>query len=345
MRNIFFKPPGKSKAVQRRFDLTEEKLTLGRIRCLVQECCEEFSIKSFSLSYRSDGAAVTSSPTKGMSRIFNDEDIYLYINSTTPLADLKFSIESECKGFNEFTLEQALTYAGASNVSEPTQDDKKFPRADFDENDVGIKAILDQATAEIICRIPIFGPLTAAKNEASVRELLGPVLVAGARICQDIRIISEKRIVGSRGNGPVDYDMLYKNFNIVITEAKKDSVENGICQNIAQLVGGREDYLYSRAPNKRIFAEYADLINDVPSSGVVSTADRWIFTQYVNHTVYCSDTYNIPLRVDTSEAALKLAMTEVVRVLVGVLRMQKDAVDNNKYTSVEGPLPPITVAE
>ena len=139
--------------------------------------------------------------------------------------------------------------------------------------------------------------------------------------------------------------MLYKNFNVVITEAKKDSIENGICQNIAQLVGGREDYLHSTAPVKRKFAEYAHLIDDVPSSGVVSTADRWIFTQIVNHNVYCSETYAIPLRTDSSEAEVKAGIIKVDRVLVGVLRMQKDAVDNDMYTSVEGPFLPYTVIQ
>ena len=110
---------------------------------------------------------------------------------------------------------EALDYAKVND--EPIIDDLKFPQEELDVFNDSINAIIEQGFQEIKCRKPIFGPLEFAP-EASVREFVGPVLVAAARISEKVRIVSEKILLGKRGNGPVDYEMIYENFPIVITE-------------------------------------------------------------------------------------------------------------------------------
>jgi hypothetical protein len=128
----------------------------------------------------------------------------------------------------------------------------------------------------------------------------------------------------------------------VITEAKRDSITDGVTQNIAQLVGGREDYLFSTVQNKRKYLEYAGDIAQVPSSGVVSTATRWVFTRYLSypeHKVYQSKEFIIPLEDDVEISVLKAGVVKVVRILVGILNLQKECIDkNNEHTKRRRPL-------
>lgn len=88
-------------------------------------------------------------------------------------------------------------------------------------------------------------------------------------------MVAEKYIPGSLGNGPVDYSLIYKKSNnICVVEAKKELMEQGVAQNIAQLVASREDYSYS---NKR---KMMNKIVDLSSIGIVTSGEGWIFTKY-----------------------------------------------------------------
>lgn len=330
-----------------KFVKARREASIARSEINVESLCQltrqkytEFIVKNFNLYYRPNDGAVTLSPTKGKKLIESDDDIATYIDSTDNGADLTFYIENNCKGFSEFTIPDALRYAGALG-DEPILDDEKFNLSDFKKEDELVKKILEHAVADIMCKLPIFGPIESAQNEASVRELIGPVLVAAARISMNIRIVSEKQITGSMGNGPVDYDMIYKDFNIVITEAKKEDMKKGLGQNIAQLVGGREDYLVRKEtfiPNKKRslpVSEYQPLIADIPSCGIVSTANTWVFLRYsragTHPVVYRSNAFEIPLGHSTTEGKVMDAMTIVVRILVEILRTQKLAVDSNTF--------------
>jgi hypothetical protein len=306
-------------------------MNLSYLHNLAQDLFPECMVKAFKLGQKS-------TPSDSIETFNNDADLALYAHSTSE--PITLWIASECKGFREFKLAEAVEYAGADR-SEPDIDDTLFPSEDFPDDDATINGILDHAVQDIMCKIPIFGPISAAQNEASVRELIGPVLVAGARIAGDIRLVNEKYVTGSRGAGPVDYAALYKNFNVVITEAKKDSLETGLGQNIAQIVSAREEYLYVTAPrsNKRKFAEYAPEIASVPSFGAVSTADKWIFTLYRGSQLYRTNTHPVPLEINySSEADVRKALLPVIRILVGILNAQKAAVDANEYTRQEGPV-------
>ena len=304
-------------------------ITLSFLRDLALDSFQECIQKSFKIGHKTAGDS-------SIILFATDQQIAVYLDSAGAL--VTFWVASDCKGFSEFNLAEAVAYARATD--EPILDDTQFPSEIFTDNDTAIKRILDHAVQDMICKIPIFGPISEAQNEASVRELIGPVLVAAARIADEIKLVCERKITGSRGAGPVDHAVVYKKFNVVITEAKKDDITSGLGQNIAQLVSAREDYLFRTAPpsNKRKFAEFAPAIASVPSFGAVSTAEKWVFTLYRDDRLYRTHALRLPLDVDSSEEDVRKGLLKVVGILVGVLNAQKAAVDANEYMCQKGPV-------
>jgi hypothetical protein len=258
-------------------------------------------------------------------QVTNDEKVREYLDSNF---DCSLNVLSERKGFSSFSKNDAFKYAGIKIMSTLQE---IFVQDDFDEDDELIKAVIDHAHKDLACKIPIFGPLSKCQ-EASVREFIGPVLVAAARITGGVKIASEKAITGRRGQGPVDYDLLYKEYHIVVTEAKKNDIEEGLVQNVAQVVATREDYVMSQISEKRKYHEYIGQIAQVPSSGLVSTGNTWVFTRYLQYpenVFYTSGDFQLTLmenKCDRSE------LVTLLRTLVGVLKLQKKVVDENDFT-------------
>jgi hypothetical protein len=65
------------------------------------------------------------------------------------------------------------------------------------------------------------------------------------------------------------------------------------------------------------------LIDDVPSCGVVSTADKWIFTRHIDSEVYRSAAFKIPLETKATKESVMEGMIEVVLILVEILSDQE----------------------
>ena len=311
-------------------------ITLSFLRDLAIDSFPECIQKSFSIGHKPAKPAKSAGDSSILS-FATDQELAFFLDSAG--ANITFWVASECKGFREFNLLNAVLYARSTD-NVPVVDDTEFPSEDFTDSDTAIKGILDHAVQDIMFKIPIFGPITDAQSEASVREFIGPLLVAAAKIAGEIKLVCEKRITGSKGAGPVDYAALYKTFNVVITEAKKDDLRSGLGQNIAQLVSAREDYLYRTAQpnNKRMFAEFAPDIASVPSFGAVSTAEKWVFTLYRGDRLYRSTPRLLLLEDGSSEADVRKGLLDVVGTLVGILNAQKVAIDENEYTRHEGPV-------
>ena len=317
LRTVTFKT---SKGKTEKVEMTERSITLESLRESVCEKISEFGVTAFKLRWDDAKGALIES------------DAHIALHLTPHGRDLTVFIESDCKGFGQFTIEEALLYAGATGVS-PIIDNQKFVSARYDDDDVTIKPLLDDAFREIMARIPVFGPVVRTQNESTVREFITPILLAAARIAKDIRLECEKTISGSKGSGPVDYVAQYKEFNVVITEAKKDNVDDGISQNIAQLVSSREDYVRKVLGFKRKIEEMTPAISSVPSFGTVSTARDWIFTLLEGSTVYRTRTFTISFSSPNEEGSvLRSELNMVIRQLVGLLETQKVAVDNNDTT-------------
>jgi hypothetical protein len=77
--------------------------------------------------------------------------------------------------------------------------------------------------------------------EAAKRLFINAVFMAVIECFPADLIVSVEHLLqGSLGRGPVDYLLKYRNYNIIVTEAKKDDIDGGIAQNVAQLKAASE---------------------------------------------------------------------------------------------------------
>ena len=319
VRNIVFTSKSAKKTTET-VDMAKATISLTSLTAFVRKTFREFEAADFKLLWaKPDGI-----------HIETDDMLSLYLGPSDDR--LLFYIESISKGFHAFTLAEALSDAGATGEY-PITDNSKFPIAAYDDDDDVIKPYLEHAFVDAKWRRDLYGPIENAQSETTVRELIGPILVAAAKIATDIKLVCEKPIMGSRGNGPVDYAAVYKDYNVVITEAKKNDVTSGLGQNIAQIKAGREDYL-RRVLGKRKIEDTAFDITTVPCFGAVSTAEKWVFTLLSGRTVYCSRAFAVIF--SCSDAELRSSMYDVIRQVVGILQAQKGAVDANEFMRKRG---------
>ena len=79
---------------------------------------------------------------------------------------------------------------------------------------------------------------------------------------------------------------------ITSVEAKKEDINQGVNQNIAQMVASREDYTRKRQRS-------SDDLKRVPSCEIVSSGSDWVFLRYSftgnAWSVRCSETFSILL--------------------------------------------------
>lgn len=300
---------GKKKMVTE--DMVKADISLVTLHGVVRKRFTEFEVADFKLLWGSTGAPIET-----------EEQLAVHLRSD----EISLVIESDCLGFSDFTLPRALAYAGARD---PTTDDSKFPAATYDGTDIEINEVLEHAFRDVKYKIPIFGPIEDAQSETTVRELIGPMLVAAALIAKKIRLECEMWISGSKGSGPVDYAAIYKTFSVVITEAKKNDVPAGLRQNIAQIVAGREVYI-RKVLGKRKHGDASLNVDSIPSFGAVSTAEKWIFTLFEDQAFYRSSTFVLSLSGKSSDEVLRSNIYDVIRQLTGILQAQKEAVDTNE---------------
>jgi len=77
------------------------------------------------------------------------------------------------------------------------------------------------------------------RNEATCRELISPFMYAAVSHIQEeeqnLQLKLEEWLDGSRGYGPVDYEVDVDGAIVLINEAKKMDFEKGAAQNIVQM--------------------------------------------------------------------------------------------------------------
>jgi hypothetical protein len=229
-------------------------------------------------------------------------------------------------GFHSFSESDAIRYA---NVTNSQISDEVFKLSDVS------LAILDPLVAtvvsDLLLRIKVFDLYAA--SEYTMREFISPILVAGVSLVDGVKMTAENFISGSLGNGPVDYDMIYKRFHVCVAEAKRENIAKGVVQNLAQIKASREAYFFS-VLGKRQRDEFE--VTDLPSSGIVSTGMGWIFTRYICiegvWNFYVSNEIVLPLDIrcvsNTSIlTCLKTTVMHIIQIIVGVLEYQKQSVD------------------
>jgi hypothetical protein len=58
-------------------------------------------------------------------------------------------------------------------------------------------------------------------KEATMRELISPIIFAAAALTEDVRVLAEYGVHGTRASGSIDWVLLFKRFSIVIVEVVK----------------------------------------------------------------------------------------------------------------------------
>ena len=255
--------------------------------------------------------------------INTDGDLTTFFKTTCPT----IVVESLCKGFSKLEKEEVFSWASINKIIE---DDSRFEDIHIDiENEITSK-VIEHALEDLHYKNEFYGPITSCL-ESSVREYISSVLLACARITGNVKLVAELDIAGRKGNGPLDYAILYQNFFLLITEAKKDQLENGIIQNIAQLVASREQFLYDNSSLKRNYMSMAGDIACIPSTGVVSTGKEWVLIRYVllpKPAVFKSSPMSLPLvNVHGSLAELRQYLLRLLSKLLGAIDLQKKLVD------------------
>jgi hypothetical protein len=198
-----------------------------------------------------------------------------------------------------------------------------------------VKAIINHTVEQLKSTDALYGPITAFA-EASVREYISAILSAAAGIAGNIKLSAVMVITGRLASGPLDYSMLYKDFLIVVAEAKRDQPEKGVVQNVAQIIASREDCVYKVNSRKRGYMEMAGQIEQVSSTGIVTTAKEWFLVRYLLHPtvqVIKSAAYSLPIcDITTADAAsLRSHVVKIVGMIVGALTLQKEAMDNTEF--------------
>lgn len=245
------------------------------------------------------------------------------------------NVKSNCLPFTAYdTFDKARSIADIIET-EPLVDDNIFTPL---EDITRINEFTDIVFDELRRRLIVYDLNNTNNSEFTKREFIGPVLVAAIILmdCSNIKMFSERKIVGKFGNGPLDYDIIYNQFHVCVVEAKKENLGQGIYQNIAQLVACRNDFENNEKKRKASSAFNENDIINIPSSGIVSTAFDWIFTRYIydnelkNWHFIRSSTLPLSLtgsNQETNVACMKENIKQLLKVVCGVLKFQKDHVD------------------
>ena len=215
--------------------------------------------------------------------------------------------------FSEFTEEDALDYAGISEIQIVRNDDPRFPQPASipDTHDLLLHAVKD-----LNLKHKLYDPLEQC-CEYTRREFISSVLVLAASIAE-VKLACEEQVDGSLGKGPVDWMAHYANHRICITEGKKDNVAQGLNQNLAQLTAAGEG-----RGQKRSFCV------DLPFYGIATTYREWIILRLEPSATRKKDSGAIRLRtfIIDDENDLKGGVQRIASRVAGLLQYQKSLLD------------------
>jgi len=105
--------------------------------------------------------------------------------------------------------------------------------------------------------------------EATRRLYIDPMLLASARIAGGVLLEVEKEYENKDVHGPIDYIFKYNGQTIFVTEGKKDQIDRGVVQNIAQLAAVADD-------RKRKIADIS-ASEEKSIYGIATTYLNWTF--------------------------------------------------------------------
>ena len=204
---------------------------------------------------------------------------------------------------------------------------------------------------EIDARLAVFDLTETA--DCIMREFIGPILIGAIRLMgphSEFKIKSDHKIAGgARGLGPIDYDISFHLFHVImVTEPKNGKdVFDGIPENAVQLVASRE-VLQNAFRKKRKHEKHLhehelrdEIDNKLRTFGIVSSGRSWVFICYYKNSdgdwkLERSVEYHLPLSSrPTERVLLQNGVTEVLAIVAGIMSAQKLAIENFESTLVD----------
>lgn len=224
-------------------------------------------------------------------------------------------IKTKQIGFSDFSEAQALEYAGVKDIVGVGLDDARFPGPVYIPDD---HPVLFHTLKELKLKHALYNPLEAG-CEYTRREFISPVLVLAATIA-GVKMACEEQVQGSLGYGPVDWMILYQTHRICITEGKKDSVAQGLHQNLAQLAAAGEG-----RGKKRQFCV------NLPLYGVATTYREWVFLRLdpAKSRSEMDGAIRLPTYGIDDTFDLVKGVQRVASRLAGILTAQKGIIDKD----------------
>jgi len=221
------------------------------------------------------------------------------------------------EGFSSFTsVKDALRLVDATSDNDklPVSDDK-FPKplTEFSEqqNEELFHAM------DTIRRLKDVVPIEQS-HEATRRLYIDPILLASARVAggeeKDVKMMVEQVYENEDVNGPIDYVFSFKDVTMCVTEGKKDSLDRGIAQNIAQLVAVRD-----ANTRKRKHHEMEEEQQTI--FGIATTYVEWAFIRLEGSTIVQTTHRSISLETRPDE------IKKIVGLIVAILQEGKKKVN------------------
>lgn len=251
--------------------------------------------------------------------------LHLKTNTLVPIIDLsmlkaypeenQIVVKKDLTGFSKVSKERANAEVGA--VLDDLEMEHIKPIDIINPEFINITSIRD--TAGLIGRDLLVRMKVLHHNltsEYTKREFISPILIYSVQLVIDrlrsdnnmkpLLLVCEKEILGKRFHGPVDYSLMYEIVDIVLTEAKRIDLEQGILQNLLQQRASQE-FLANAFVNENLtgkrYREVAELnykdISRMPTYGIVSTGEKWTFLKFYHqpsNQIYQSDVYQVNLQ-------------------------------------------------
>jgi len=184
-------------------------------------------------------------------------------------------------------------------------------------------------------------------SEYTMREFISPVLVGVIKLMlkylkdhqmnTSLSLVCEKLLIGRLAHGPVDYVLIYDFLDIILTEAKKQDIKEGIIQNLLQqrasldfLSNTLTDFNLTGRKRKEQFDEIFNDVASVPTCGIVSTGEKWVFTvcERQSGKTDVIQSSEISIKLDGSEEELTTSLGVLLSKIAYLVHRQIEMMTN-----------------
>ncbi|CAB9516603.1 expressed unknown protein [Seminavis robusta] len=247
------------------------------LSAILEKARELLPIAALGFSYIKDGAEIP----------LEDNNVFVSLITRPNLNERIIRVKNLQDDFSSFTsIKDALHLVDATSddVRLPVSNDK-FPKPLTEFSEPQIEELVH--AIDTIRRRKEVVPIEQS-YEATRRLYIDPILLASARVAggeeKDIKMMVEQVYESEDVNGPIDYVFSFNDVTICVTEGKKDSLDRGIAQNIAQLVAVRDTNTRKRKRKHHEMEKEQQTI-----FGIATTYVEWSFIRLEGSTINCTN--------------------------------------------------------